>query len=247
MSDTTRIFAISDSFIRRLRLSQTLMCGMLLIGFPAMLLYRDGFDGSGVPSFATLAFIVSFVAVVVTTSSISTTYWTRRLRQTRLMIGPDCVVREIGGKRQSIDWSSVTKARVYRTSSGETKSVRIFTEGRKGLDLAGYDSMPEVADTVAWALAPTDRVEIVQKRVDVENPMVRAALVGACIVVGAGLGVRLFDVLPFDPKLVQAFTYIGLGFLFFFSRSMSRQNPALRRIEVGLLVFYVAIAGLLFL
>jgi hypothetical protein len=247
MTDTTKTFAISDSFIRRLRLSQALVCGTLMIGMPALLLFRVEFEEFAAADTASLAFVLFFVAVVVTASALTTRYWTRRLRQTRLMISPDCIVREIGAKRQTIDWSSVTKARVYRTSGGKTKVVRIYTEGRKGLDLAGYDSMAEVADAVAWALAPSDRIDIVRRPVDMENPMVRAAMVGGCIVLGAGLGARMLDVLPIDPKLFQAFTHIGIGCIFFFSRSLSRQNPELRGVEVGLLTFYVAIAGLLFL
>jgi len=238
MSVCCDTFGISNRLFGSVkRLNVVVAATLTVVGLIAML-GASRFQAQYWGLFALVSVVVFVVILLI--CALTTRIIVSRWRQMSLQLGPSELVRESGAVRQAISWDSVTKVRFHHNSSGDLRTIEVYTRNGSPLSLFGFESMPEVAECIREHISSTVQVESKRHRLDMDKPVTLVAtIVLAALCFGAIYGIGGQVIAENLTSLIQ----IALGIFFLGYGPLSRPNPNLRKWEIGLGVFIIA-AGL---
>jgi hypothetical protein len=182
--------------------------------------------------FALAPFLLLVDVAVIAGGLLVTTYMSRQLRRTRLVVGSASFTREAGTARDVVVWGDVTTVRVRHDRANIPTLVEVFRTGGHRLQLFGFDGMMDlVSDFRAHIPQTTSFVSKPQRAIESSEPAVRIAFVAAVFISGIALNLLL-------PRVVMnrftAVLNLGIGVWVIAVRPMSRANPGFRRLDLVL-------------
>jgi hypothetical protein len=224
MSVCSATFGISNRVFGNIkRLNMVMAVTLTLVCLIAMLV-ASHFQAQYWGLFALVSLVV-FVAILLI-GTLTTRIIVKRWRQMSLQLGP-------------ISWDSVTKVRFHQRSSGELRAIEVYSRDGSPLSLFGFESMPEVAECIKEHIPSTVRVESKRHRLDMDKPVTLVAtMVLAALCFGAIYRIGGQIIAENLTSLIQ----LALGVFFLGYGPLSRQNPNLRKWEIGLGIFIIVAA-----
>jgi hypothetical protein len=237
MSVSCATFGISNHMFGNMkRLNIVLPVTFTLVCLIAMLA-ASRFQAQYWKLFALVSLVV-FVAIFLI-SIVTTRFMVKRLRQTRLQFGPSELVRVSGVFRQAISWDNITKIRFHQKFSGELLGIEVYCRNGSPLSLTGFESMPEVAECIKQHIPSTVQVENKRHRLNMDNHVTLVAtIVLAALCFGAIYRIGGQIIAENLTSLIQ----LALGIYFLGYGPLSRANPNLRKLEIGLGIVVIAAA-----
>jgi hypothetical protein len=225
-ANSTRVFDFSEeTIVKRKRLMAT-MCAsalLMLLGLSLLVMKRNEWPRL----FGVFSFLGVLLAIEIVVLS---RFMFKRFRQMRLCVDDLHLVRECGKTKQVVSWNQIMKMHKTQKPNREVYRIVIFPVNGQPLNIAGFESMPQVVKEIESRLPSATQVKTKTDPLDFERPLVMVGLMMA----GIYSMISFYrSVGPRTGHRLEMLLLPGLGLFIIFRQPSSRLNPGFRKFELA--------------
>jgi len=225
-------FTVSDAYMAQRR-GLTIAVIVVIAAVPFLVLVVNP---RGLERLFALAPIFLLLDVAVIAGGVLvTTYLSRQLRRTILVVGAAGLMREAGTARDTVAWRDVTKVRVRHDRESLPIFIEVFRSGGGPLQLFGFDGMGDLASEVRTHIPPTARY-LSKGTGFINTPTGRIVLLVGVVIGGLALNALLGRAVM---DRLNGIVSLGLSGWMIGFRPTARTNPSFRFLDLVFGLFFL--------
>lgn len=191
MSSPIREFNVSEAFIAQRKKVLTVVSAIWLGGFGVLVCLWGNVITPGKAEWDVVAlFGVIFLVIPACVGALMTRFIFRTLRDARVRVYEDRLVKLTAGGKESAAWGDVAQVKVHTRKTGEVSLLEIKLTGGRMMQFAGLEGLGALADLLREHVPESKQVPVSW----VVRPLTRwtavGAIAGVAVVAGLTWGLR---------------------------------------------------------